>query len=622
MTDEAEFLSDESGENVMLREAMEALRQGDRARARDLLTRLLKTDQKNSTYWLWLSAAVETQKERIYCLQMSLQADPDNAAAKRGLILFGALPPDDSVPPFPVNHPRSWEEKLTIPKEPREKKRGWANPVVRFAVILAISVVVLGGFSIGWPYLNSHRAIPAPNYTPTHRPTFTISPTPTNTPIFRTPTPTFLGPTPLWVFLQSTYTATPLYVMTEHPVTSRSAFEAGLRFLASEDYKNAKVLFEQAISLEPNAPDLYYYLGETYRAQGDYRTARDQYQKAINVDPGFAPAFLGRARTNQVLASNVEVIADLNQACALDSNYAEAFIARGAFLLNDDPKAAEADLKKAIEITPQSALAHLYLANAQLALGQNEEALASAIRANELDMTLVPVYLAMARAYIATDQSAEAVSVLETYTVYEPNDTAAFLQLGNAYNAAGQYEAAVSILTKAISSNRKNAEAYFRRGTAYLKLERPQLAEDDFKLAVIYDPKDFDSYIGLARAYDMQGLPGNAYIQVEQYAYPLAKTDITKAQVYYWEALFLEETGDPTNLLGAKNAWYQLIALPPEAMPSEWRDEAYQHLNITPTFTPTQIMTKTPTFTQTKQPTPTATPTKIPSYTPTASKTP
>ena len=120
----------------MLREAMNALRMGDRARARDLLTRLLKTDQKNPTYWVWLSAAVDTQKERLYCLQMALQADPQKCAAKRGLILLGALPPDDSVPPFPINRPRLWEEKLTIPQEPKEKKRGWANPVVRLFVIL------------------------------------------------------------------------------------------------------------------------------------------------------------------------------------------------------------------------------------------------------------------------------------------------------------------------------------------------------------------------------------------------------------------------------------------------------------------------------------------------------
>ena len=594
MADDEELLSEESGENTMLREVIDALRLGNQARARDLLTRLLKMDVKNPTYWVWLSAAVDTQKERLYCLQMALQADPQNAAAKRGLILLGALPPDDSVPPFPVNRARLWEEKLTIPQEPKEKKRGWANPVVRLFVILGIAVVVIGG-----SLLLPNGAAPLRLRTPTHRPTVTITFTPTVTPVFRTPTPTFLGPTPLWMFLDSTYTPTPLYVMTQHPVVSRSAFEAGLRFLGVKDYPNALALFQQAITLEPDAPapDLYYYVGETYRGQGDYRNARDAYQKAINRDSAFAPAFLGRARANLGLDPNAEIINDLNEAINLDSNFAEAYIARGAYLVENNPSAAKTDLETALEITPDSALAYLYLADAQLNLGENDAALESATHANELDMTLVPVYLTLARAYITTGQTALAVSVLQTYTIFRPDEPSVFLQLGTAYNAAGEYEAAVGVLNKAIDANRRNAEAYFQRGTAYLNLDSPNLAEADFKAAVTYDPFDFDSHLGLARAYFMQGKPGDAYIQAEQNALPLAHSDGTEAQVYYWEALFLEAIGDPTSDLGARNNWYKLIALPADVVPQEWRNEAYQHLTITPTFTPTLRLTKTPTKT-------------------------
>ena len=212
-----------------------------------------------------------------------------------------------------------------------------------------------------------------------------------------------------------------------------------------------------------------------------------------------------------------------------------------------NPSAAKRDLEKALEITPDSALAYLYLADAQLNLGENDAGLESATHANELDMTLIPVYLALARAYIATGQTAQAVSVLQTYTVFRPDDTSAFVQLGTAYNAAGDYEAAVEVLNKAIDANRRNAEAYFQRGTAYLNLDNPNLAEADFKAAVTYDPSDFDSHLGLARTFFMQGKPRDAYIQAEQNALPLATPDDTKAQVYYWEALFLEAIGDPTS---------------------------------------------------------------------------
>ncbi len=62
-------------EDVMLQEAVEAIRQGQRGRARDLLTRLLRADSSNAQYWLWMSSVVETPKEQIYCLQSILKVD-------------------------------------------------------------------------------------------------------------------------------------------------------------------------------------------------------------------------------------------------------------------------------------------------------------------------------------------------------------------------------------------------------------------------------------------------------------------------------------------------------------------------------------------------------------------
>jgi tetratricopeptide (TPR) repeat protein len=604
MADEDGLLSEETGENTMLREAMDALRLGNRGRARDLLTRLLKTDQKNPQYWLWLSVAVDTQKERVYCLQMVLQADPQNFAAKRGLILLGALPPDDSIPPFDLNRPRLWEEKLIRSQQPMEKSGTWDRPLMRILSILGIAVIIIGSLFLGRSLLFSNRA--APYVSPTHRPTLTLTLTQSVTPVFRTATPTFLGPTPLWMFLASTYTPTPLYVITTHPVLTRASYEAGLRSLAAGDYDTARVQFQDVLKTEPNAVDVYYYIGESFRMSGDYYGAKDSYQEAINHDPTFAPAFLGRARANMELNREVDVLGDLNEAITLDGNFAEAYLARGAYTVEKNPLAARDDMETALELTPDSAVAYLYLADAQLNLGENEAALEAATQANKLDMTLVPVYLTLAKAYIKTGQTAQAVNVLQTYTIYNPGDASALLQLGTAYNTTGDYEAAVEVLSKAIDANQHNPEAYFQRGTAYLNLDSPNLAETDFNSTLNYDLTDFDAYLGLARCYFMQGNPNNAYIEADQKALPLAHTDVTKAQVYYWEAQFLEAIGDPLSAEGAKNSWNALIALPADVMPATWRTEAFQHLKITPTFTPslTAVLTSTPT--------PTWTPTKTP----------
>ena len=57
-------------EDIIFQSAVDTLQRGDKAAAKILLARLLKMNPKNVKYWLWMSAAVETREEQVYCLQM------------------------------------------------------------------------------------------------------------------------------------------------------------------------------------------------------------------------------------------------------------------------------------------------------------------------------------------------------------------------------------------------------------------------------------------------------------------------------------------------------------------------------------------------------------------------
>ena len=151
---------------------MDALRNGNKAQARELLTGLIKEDQNNAEYWIWLSAAMDTAKERVYCLQTAFKLDPENAAAKRGLILLGAMPADETIQPFSVNRPRKWEEELLLAHE-KPKLKGWAavraSPVFRLVLIILLVGAIGGGVTFGLviPAVNernSRTPIPTPIY--------------------------------------------------------------------------------------------------------------------------------------------------------------------------------------------------------------------------------------------------------------------------------------------------------------------------------------------------------------------------------------------------------------------------------------------------------------------------
>ncbi|RME86634.1 MAG: tetratricopeptide repeat protein [Anaerolineae bacterium] len=595
-------------EDTLLQEAIQALQKGERERAREILRRLLKAEQNNATYWLWMSAAVETQKERIYCLQTALRADPENAAARRGLVLLGAMPPDEDVQPFPLDRPRQWEEDLALayePPRPQGLKTLLTGPIGRLAALglIVTGIIALAVYSFFAP---RRRYTPLPTFTPGPSPTFTFTPTSINAAVG--PTPTFVGPTPLWAILEATYTPTPLYVNTPRQPQSRDLYRIVREAYAEGDWPTVITSMEQIATLEPDAADPYYYIGEAYRFLGQYGEAFDAYTKAIEVNPDFGPAYVGRARVRYLMNPRGDnILEDFTSGIEKDPNFPEAYIGRAAYLLEqrDDPEAALNDLEQALSLSPDSALAHMYLARAYLALGETEEALRAAETAHQLDLTLIPAYRTLGRVYATLGRMEDALGPLQTYLLYEPDDAEALVLLGQAYHATGDDESAVDVLTRAVKINNKIGEIYLYRGLAYIGVGDGTAAAYDLKTALRYYPDSFEVSLGLARAYMLQEHYGDAYLQLER-SKSLAESDEQKALVYYWRALSLEEL---ENFSAAQDDWERLLALPASAMTPEMRATAREHLNALASPTPGPSPTKTATATSTPTSTATSTPT-------------
>ena len=97
--------NDESA--TLLAQGIDALKAGDKARARDLLTRAIQHNPRDERAWLWMSGAVETDWDRRRCLERVLAINPQNAAARRGLASLASAStsaPDQTPasPPEPV----------------------------------------------------------------------------------------------------------------------------------------------------------------------------------------------------------------------------------------------------------------------------------------------------------------------------------------------------------------------------------------------------------------------------------------------------------------------------------------------------------------------------------------
>lgn len=62
-----------------------ALQNGDRARAQELLLKVVEVDEENVEAWLWLSGAVDTLEDQQTALENVIAIDPTNAYARQGI---------------------------------------------------------------------------------------------------------------------------------------------------------------------------------------------------------------------------------------------------------------------------------------------------------------------------------------------------------------------------------------------------------------------------------------------------------------------------------------------------------------------------------------------------------
>ena len=322
--------------DVAFQDAVEALREGKKVRARELLTSLLKSDQNNATYWVWLSATMDTPKERIYCLQTALKLDPMNATAKRGLILHGALPADDSVQPFPVNRPRAWEQKLLLAHE-TPKPKGWAavkaSPVARIGGLIALGAVLLGALIFGFIIPGANQAAHAPTRTPGPSPTYTLTPTSVNA----TGQPSILGTSaPLSDLLAVPYTPTPLYVSVAGSPLTADLYRAAKLSYTKSDWNEVIRTTQEIVQLEANSPVAYYLMGDAFRFKNDFNSAIISYQSAVGLDQNFGPAYVGLARARLGMDPNTDVRSFLDEAVRLDPKFGEAYLERAAARLKQN----------------------------------------------------------------------------------------------------------------------------------------------------------------------------------------------------------------------------------------------------------------------------------------------
>ena len=76
---------------LLLREAVGAVRKGDTTVARTLLREIIHSDPRNPQAWLWMAGVAESVAEVTHCLEKVLEVEPDNQMANERLSMLRLL---------------------------------------------------------------------------------------------------------------------------------------------------------------------------------------------------------------------------------------------------------------------------------------------------------------------------------------------------------------------------------------------------------------------------------------------------------------------------------------------------------------------------------------------------
>jgi DNA-binding winged helix-turn-helix (wHTH) protein/tetratricopeptide (TPR) repeat protein len=222
----------------------------------------------------------------------------------------------------------------------------------------------------------------------------------------------------------------------------------------------------------------------------EIQTAISYFRQAIDLDPDYALAYVGLADAYRSLPLNSDMHpneffprakAALQKAVEIDDTLAEAHAVLGftIFWYDWDWGAAEGQYRRALELDPNSADAHLAYAHLLSNTGRHTEALAEAKRARELDPLNLRNNALEGQFLNHAGRTDEALARLRKTFELDPNYLLAHLFAWSAYVEKGMYVEAAAEARRARELNDLSAQpgAYLGYALAKSGRRREALAE-------------------------------------------------------------------------------------------------------------------------------------------------
>lgn len=257
--------------------------------------------------------------------------------------------------------------------------------------------------------------------------------------------------------------------------------------------------------------------------------AIDEYNKAVALDPTFALAFVGFADAFSRLGFQssgqkatdfyIKSKAAANKAIALDPELAEAYAALAVVerIYDWDWTRAERDFKRAIELNPNYAKAHLWYALLLANLGRGDEALAEIRQALEIDPLSQDMKSGLLTILEGRGEYAQALELARENFKLNKEQRLTKRGLANFLFHTGDYEQVIEIGEQELPD--KNSQKFVwlsLLATAYAKIGQAEKADEKLKQLEELSQTDTQALYSLAVNYSERGRFDEAFAVLDR----------------------------------------------------------------------------------------------------------
>ncbi len=252
-----------------------------------------------------------------------------------------------------------------------------------------------------------------------------------------------------------------------------------------------------------------------------------------------------------------DALNDANRAILIDSNYAEAWIAKAdAYLMQNEPKLCKEVLEKTVKKFSSNTEGLLKLGEMYFFLKQYERSFQLINSALRIDVSLAQAYLLKGKIYLETGDTSKAISSYETAIEQDSDNLNAFYTLGLIY-AAKKNPLAKEYYQSAIKINPTSTDIIYALAMLYQNNEDFEEAKNNYQTILKIDSTHQNSlynmgFIALAIK--------NDYNLAIQYFNKVILINTNHAMAYYARATCYE--AQKKNQL-AKDDYKQCIQINP-----------------------------------------------------------